>query len=395
MQKLGLTNAERKAFHTTLRSSHTRRIIVRVLDLDGSVRADLSDRVLDGEVVVDGHATVTRSLSLSLLDPRHTLNFDTDSPDDGALYADRMLEVVYSVYVPDLSDHVNVRVFTGPVTKLDRKGDVVDVEAQGKEALAMGEMWRPLVLKKGTPKTAAIRMILKQRAGETRFDLPDRSARLLKTASYDRWTKPWKAAKAIARSMDLQLFYDGRGVAILRHLPRRPVYTFNTGTGGEILSDVAISNTMEEVVNTVVVRGGKPKGAKEAIQVTAVADRKHPLSPWRLGRTIKDDDGTDVIIPRHHVERIEDGHIRSVKEARKRADRVLDDRLTSTVDVTLDVLPLPHLDPGDKVRVVTDDLSVAFRVWAFTIPLSAEGSPVMSLGYHKKTTINRRRIRRT
>lgn len=390
MQKLGLTNAERGVFHQTLRSSHTRRIIVRVLNLEGDIKADVSERVLDGEVVVDHNAEVTRSLTLSLLDPNHTLNFDTDSPDDGALFADRMLQVIYSVRVEGLTERVNVPVFTGPVTKLDRKGDVVDVEAQGKEALAMGAMWRPITLKKGMRKTTAIRTILEDRAGETRFDFLDldqlRNPGLPKARSYDRWTTPWEAAQRLARSMDLQLFYDGRGVATLRHLPRKPVYTFNDGTGGEILSDVAISNTMGDVINTVVVVGAKPKGAKEHVGAVVVADKSHPLSPWRLGRNG---------VPRHLVYRVSDTSIRTHERAKAKADRILKDRLLSTVDVTLDVLPIPHLDPGDIVRVVSGDIDVHFRLRQFTIPLGASGDPVMSLGYHKKTTANRRRIRRT
>lgn len=390
MQKLGLTNAERGVFHKALRSTHSRSIIVRVLNLDGDVKADISSRLLDGEVVVDNSAEVTRSLTLSLLDPNHTLNFDTDSPDDGALFADRMIQVVYSVRVDDLGDRVNVPVFTGPVTKLDRKGDVVDVEAQGKEALAMGAMWRPLTLKKGMRKVTAIRTILEDRAGESRFDfldLPnDHNPGLPKSRSYDRWTTPWQAAQRLARSLDLQLFYDGRGVATLRHLPRKPIYTFNTGTGGEILSDVAISNTMDDVVNTVVVVGGKPKGAKENVGAVAVADKAHPLSPWRLGRNG---------VARHLVYRVQDTSIRTHARAKAKADRILHDRLLSTVDVTLDVLPIPHLEPGDMVRVAADDIDVHFRLKQFTIPLGASGDPVMSVGYHKKTTANRRRIRRT
>lgn len=386
MQKMGLTAAERRAFHNVLRSAHTRRIRITVTDLDGDVQADLSDRLLDGQVIVDADAEVTRTATLSLLDPKHSLNFDTDSPDDGALFADRMIRIYYSVLVPSLGRHVSVVVFTGPITKLDRKGDVVDVEAQGKESLARGAIWRPLTLKRGTLKTDAIRTILKDRAGERRFALPDLKASLPKARSFDRWAEAWASAKSIARSMDRQLFYPGTGVATLRLIPRRPVWTFRTGTGGDVVSDVAISYLLADVKNTIVVRGGIPKGKKERVRFVAIANPKHPLSPQRLGRNG---------IERHLVEVIEDDSIRSEKEAETKARRILEDRLRAVVEATFDSLPIPHLDELDLVRVETGDTAVEFRLRRFSIPLgSGDPGPPMPVGYHKKTTVNRRRIRR-
>lgn len=389
MQKLGLTHAERSAYHKALRSDHVRRFKVRLLDLNGNLQADLSDRLLDGEVIVDGKAEVTRSLTLSLIDRKHSLGFDTDSPDDTAIYADRMLQVVYSVYVDSLARHVNVTIFTGPVTNLDRQGEVLELEAQGKESLAMGAMWRPLVLKKGLRKMAGIRTILAERAGETRFDMPDRDDRLKKTQSYDRYAKPWKAATHLAKSEDLQLFYDGRGVAVVRHLPETPIWTFRTGTGKDIVKPVEVAYTMEDVVNTIVVKGGKPKGAKENIQEIAVADGK--LSPRRLGRDIPDPDtpGQTIRVPRHLPEVIEAGHIDTHKKARAKAERVLRDRLRSVVDISFDALVLPHIDPGDLFQV--EGVEGDFRIWQYTIPLAADGDPTMAVGYTKNTHRRRRR----
>src|SRR5690606_33235533 len=99
MLTLGLTSNERRAFEEALRSSHTRKIEVEVLNLDGKRLSTISSQLLDGQVNVDLDADVSRSLTLSFLDPAHALNFDTDSPDDGAVYADRMLRVRYGVHV--------------------------------------------------------------------------------------------------------------------------------------------------------------------------------------------------------------------------------------------------------------------------------------------------------
>lgn len=382
MQRMGLTATEFAAYLDTLRSSHTKSIRVTVLDLDGDVRASITPRVLDGQVVVDTGGDVTRKLTMSFLDPRHTLNFDSDSPDDGALFADRMLQVEYTVYVPALDRHVSCPVFTGVITSLQRNGGVVDVEAEGKERLALGAAWRPYTVKKGTKKVEAIRSILDERAGETLFALPTLATRLPKTVSLGRMAQPWKIARRIASSMDRQLFYRGNGVCMLRRYPGTPLHTFKVGT--DVLGDVAVSYSMGDFVNVVEVIGGKPKGAKKRVRGIAVAPTSHPLSPARLGRNG---------VPRRLVLRVENDHIRSHAEANRKAKRILEDRLRQTVEVTFDALPMPHLEEGDLVRVQTPDSVVAFRLRQFSIPLTTDGDPVMSVGYLKRTRRYMKRAR--
>lgn len=385
MLTLGLTATERGAYERALRSSHVRRIDVDVLTLDGEVLSKIDPVLLGGQVNVDLDAEVTRSASLQFLDPRHALNFDTDSPDDGALYADRMIRVRYGIHVEELGRWVWCPVFVGPVTKLSRAGDVVQVEAQGKEALVRGAIWRPLTLKKGAKVTDAIRTLMRDRGGETRFDFPDLSQRLPKARSLDRLVEIWATARSLARGVNRQLFYDGAGRLVLRAFPGSVVYTFTSGTGGDVLSGLNVSYELGDVKNVVEVKGQPPKGKKERVRGVAVAPGAHPLNPARLGR--KD-------APRYLVESVEDSSIRTDKAARERAEAILEDRLREVVEVTFDSLPIPHLDPGDLVRVKTDELAVTFRVRQFSIPLSSDGAPVMPVGYLKKTTPNRRRIRR-
>lgn len=387
MRRLGLNADERTAYHRALRSSQQRRIRVAVLDLDGRQVGNISNRILDGQIVVDANATVTRMAMLQILDPRRTLDFDSNTPDDGALFADRMLRIHYSVFVAELDQWVSCPVFTGPVIKLDRNGDILAVEAHGKEHLAMGEMWRPLHLEKGTKKTDAIRTIL-ERTGETRFDIPDLKVRLPKPQSLGRFAVPWKVARKKANGMDRQLFYPGDGVCTLRRRPTTPVFTFTEGEDGEVVGDVAVSHTLDDLKNVVLVRGGKPKGAKRRVQAVAIADPSEPLSPnpdRGLGRNGQQ---------RYLVHRIDEDSIKSKREAQRKADRVLEDKLRQTVDVTFDSMPIPHLDAGDLVRVRTDEATWTFRLDRFTLPLGVEGDQTMAVGYLKKTGIDRRRIRR-
>lgn len=385
MLKLGLTATERGAYERALRSSHVRKIVVEVLDLDGTVLSSISPVFLGGQVNVDLDGEVTRSASLQFLDPNHALSFDTDSPDDGALYADRMVRVKYGVVVDSLKRTVWATVFVGPVTKLSRSGDVVQVEAQGKEALVKGVIWRPLTLKKGARVADAIRTLMRDRGGENRFDFPEVGTRLPKTRSLDRTAEIWATAVGLARSLNRQLFYNGEGVLVLRSYPGSVVYEFTTGTGGDVLSDVNVSYELGDVKNVVEVKGQPPKGKKGSVRGVATAPASHPLSPNRLGRKNA---------PRYLVETVEESSIRTDAAAAKRAQDLLEDRLREVVDVSFDALPIPHLDPGDLVRVKTDDFTGTFRLRQFTIPLSPDGSAVSSVGYLKRVTPTPRSKRR-
>lgn len=396
MDKAGLKGADLRAFHAALRGHHSIRVRVEVYNLRHEPMADLSDRLLDGQVNIDSTADITRSATVSFLDTGRTMDFSSDSPSNGALFANRMLRITYSVKVDSLDDWVNIPVFTGPVTKLDRADDIVNVEAQGKEHLAMGAAWEPMTVKKHTPKVDAIRRIMRERGGEDRFDLPDLHARLPKAASLGRESQPWQVARRIAHSMDKQLYYNGAGRLCLRDQPDNHVFTFSDGDGGEIMSPPQVAFDIENVRNVVWVKGGKPRAKRrenetrdefearqdkeKGIRAFEVAAHSHPLSPWRLGR----DDA-----PRYLLETIENEHIRSTKEANRVARRHLRHLLRQHLDVTLDVLPIPHLDVGDLVKLDSKDISAEFHLSQASIPLKHDG--VMSIGYLKRVSLSRRR----
>lgn len=391
MMTLGLSTSERRAYELALRGSHTRRIDVDVLNLNGDVLSTLAPVLIDGQVNVDMDAEVTRSATLTFLDPSHTLNFDTDSPDDGALYADRMIQIRYGVYVSALSRYVYATVFTGPVTGLAREGATVTVEAQGKEALVRGAIWEPLTLRKGLPVTAGLRALLRDRGGETRLSIPGiynrygRATTLPKTRSLDRFASIWETALGLAKGIDRQLFYNGAGVATLRAWPDAVSYTFAPGDGGSILSELSVSYQLEDLKNVAVVRGQPPTGKKGVVWGRAQAPKQHPLSPERLGRTNA---------PRYLVELREDSSIRTDADAQKLAVRILEKNLHEAVEVTFDSLPIPHLDPGDMVRVQTPGFTMMFRLRKFAIPLAPTGAPVMPVGYLKRLTPTSRAKRR-
>lgn len=386
MIPLGLSSSDELAFVAALNSTHSIHITVQLLDLNHNRIANLSPYLLDGQVDVDADAEVSRSAKISLFDPTRSLAIDSRSPSAGALHLDRMIRLVYSVKVPDLG-WVDCPVFCGPVTKVDRSNDVIDIEALGKEALAMNPIWRPITLRKGMNKVDAIRTIMEQRAGETRFTFPNLSGRLPKDVSLGRSSVAWSEAQRLARSLDRQLFYDGRGYLRLRREPTTHGFTFADGTGGNIETPVQISYDSSRIRNAVHVTAGNPPGKTKPISVFVTALPSHQLSPRRLGRTLND--GT--VIPRHLVETINEPSIRNEPEARRLAETRLKRLLLQHIEVQFDTFPIPHLEPGDRVRVKTRDFSTDFRLRQFSLPLGPEGS--MSVGYRKRVSVRKRRSR--
>jgi hypothetical protein len=386
-QNLGLSAAERNTFEDALRTHRQIRTSIDILDLDGKHRTSLDNRIVSGDVTVDVSAEITRSMSLTLWDPTHRLRMDSDSPGDGALYADKMIRAKYGVLVGGVG-WVDVPVFTGPIVSLSRDDATMTVEAQGKEAMGMTAAWQPLTIGKGVEKVDAIRRIMRERAGESKFDFPAGKAKMPKAFSLSREDMPWTAAQKIARGMDMQLFYDGSGRLRLRRPPERPAFSFNS----QVITTVPqVSFSTAEMKNAVRVTGrsmgvGKEDGGEdkqvptETMGGVAIAPRAHPLSPWRLGRN-----GDPWFIP----EFISDDTIKTNKEARALARRTLRDRLEQAVEISFDSLPIPHLDEGDLVRVRIEDEVMTTRLRSFGIPLTHDGT--MPIGYVRRVSRPRRR----
>jgi hypothetical protein len=377
---LGLSASGLAQLNTALASSHSISISVYVLNMAGAKMADLSQRFLDGQVNVNATADVTRSCTLSLLDPERSLQFDSDSPSDGAIYVDRMIQVNYSVRSPTMSQ-VTIPVFTGPLVKMARTDDVVNLEAQGKESLGMGMVWSPRTYTKGWRKVDVIMSILQTRAGETKFSFPELAEQLPGNYSIGRENTPWGVAKNVATGMGLHLFYDGRGVARLERYPQTSAFHFKTGDGGTVMTTPDVTYSTENLKNTILVKGAVPKGGKTPIEYAAFAPASHPLSPWRLGRNG---------IPRYLVEIIENSSVTSLATARELAERVLRDRLLQEVEVKFDALPIPHLEESDVVRVYTDEFNNAFRLNEFSIPLTTKG--LMSVGYRNRVSVQNSKL---
>ena len=277
MQHLGLSHAEFQAYLRALRSSHLTAYRTTLRTLDMKVIGSVKPQVLSGQVLGDRHGFghphgPQRRLLLSLLDPNNALGIDTDSPEDGALYYDRLVQVVQGMLVgAELAGWVWCPIFTGRPSRLQRTDDVVDIEADDPSVMGMGAAWKPYTLPKGTLKVDAIRRILEP----PRRCHPVHVPPLEGPAAPSRVAAPAHAPVGGGRA-DRAL--DGHaavlhrrrsgGVAAAAHGPAVHV---QHRPGGEITQPVATTDTMEGFANVWEVFGRNPKGPKK--RVRAVVDR--------------------------------------------------------------------------------------------------------------------------
>ena len=372
---MGLTSAELRAYHEALRAPTVlRRFRFGVYDMNDRPLTTLHPQAVDGQIVVNRRTTPSRLLTLTLVDPRFSTDFDPDSPGATGLHYTRQLRVSVGTFVPDLDEWVTCTPFYGPVRAFERDGDLVHVTGHGRDALGMGRLWVPMGRKKGTRKTDAIKALLDRFDGGHRRHIPNLPARLPAPLNLGRYVRPLPQARRLATSMNRQLFFDGPGYATLRAWPSRTVFTFDDYLTGPVKT----SRQLDGVINTVEVLGRKPRGHKNRVRAVATL---RPGGANMSAAALAPDGGGRVWL----VRTIKNDHVRSVKEARALAERTLDDASLNLVSIRFDSLPVYHLDEGDMVAVDGH----RFRLDEWTMPLHAgeggEDGPPMTVGYAKRT----------
>lgn len=378
MQRLGLTAAELRAYHDTLRSSHERRIVVQIQTLSGRVLRSQQVEVVDGGVTVDADAEVSRVLSMVFVDPSRSIRFETNDPAGVPLHRSRRIEVHYSVRVPALDRWVTAVPFSGPIWDFRRQGAEVTVVAHGMDRQGLGQQWSPRTFGKKSRKTRAIRTLLED-IGFEQMSIPDLKRTFPHRMTVGRMDEPLPKIRRVAKSLDRHLFIDGRGIPRMRAIPNRPVFTFDDRS---LLAEPSIRRTTEQLKNVAEVLGGKPRGSKRRVRAVAELRPNHPLSPESLafnGKRLR------------LVERVENPHLKTTADCRKRARRIRDERAKLPVEHGFECVPIPHLDELDLVRVVTDDGPVLIRMKQWSLPLGGSGAggsegPAMSVGSLKRVS---------
>lgn len=393
MRTLGLSASDQRRFIAGLAGSYAMRHRARILDLNENPVVNVTAALLDGQVDVQARSDVQRSATVRLFDPDGAIGLDSESPWGGSAAWRYLLHIDRDHVFPD-GWTVEAPIFHGPLVgrlTRDYRIGVIEVSAQGLEALGRRPVWRGRTWARGTRKRAIIRELL-EGCGFRVFSMPDDNDRLAERLTVQRKDLAWSSARKLAESMDLRLYVDGGGVCRLDHYPRRPVLRFRDGDGGLVTRLPERSDLLGEFANVVHFKGAKPRKGKagdkrDPVTYTAYAKPTHPLSRESLafhGRLAE------------VVDWIEDGQVGKRSKARDIAERALRDRLNGAVSVDLNwgSAPVPHLDPHDMVRVDTEEVSTNIRLLNWTLPIPGEGQTdvEMSCGVNRHVS-PRRRVR--
>ena len=383
-----LTPDQVTAYQDALVTSHRIRTLITLLDHNEAPVKGLIPQVLTGAVQVDATQAVTRSLSMTYLDPNHKLTFDSSSPSAGAFYADNFIQVSYGVETA--LGWVDVPVFTGPVTAFSRTGPEVTVEAQGKESLALDPhlVTQGYVIGKNSQVRDGILAVV-GRLGEKNTSLGMVAGRMTRHRTVGRGEEPWLVL--VGGSQDANgkplpgltskakdhpfLFYDGRGTLTAKGRGGPAKWDF---TEQQITSQPGYTYDVLDARNRVYVEGGTPKAhPKKHWTATAVLPASHPLSAQSLARNGR---------PRYLTTMAQSDSLKGDHACQLYANRMLSQLAHEGLTATFDTLPVPHLEELDPVRLVTQGYVFSFPLSSFSIPLTHD--QVMTVGAAGQATIS-------
>jgi hypothetical protein len=348
------------AFDTAVRDSHTTAIEAVVIDGDGN---ETPIDVVDGTVTLDQTAAVRGRCDITIVDDG-TLDLVPDSASSllapygneirlarGVTYPDGTTELVslgvfriQDAEITDAAGGMEIR-----VAGLDRAQRVIDARFE-----------EPYNVAAGTNYATAILDVIQAAYPDVEYDLTTTALTtpaLIAEEGGDRWQFAQDMATAIA----MRLYFDGDGV--LRLVPSvlsESVAEIVEGEGG-VLVEAGRRWTREGTFNRVIATG---ENTTETAPARGVATDDNPLSPtYYFGRFGK--------VPRFFPSPF----ITTDAQAESAAQKILDDELGTSEQVSFGSLVLPHLEPGDTVRVTRARAGIDEEhiVDAIAVPLGPTG----------------------
>lgn len=357
----------RDDYFAILRDSHNVRVRVIMMDTDHAILDYLTDRLIDGTVDIDAEGDVTRSLSMTLMDPDHDLNLDTFKHANGKPYYTTMFRISYDIKKFTDVDYVNVPIFTGPITSLDRDGGLLNIECASKEIMASEGLWSGRSWLAGTRKREVIKNGMQELFGENFFDMDQIASDLGHDWSLKRGDDAWERFQNLAKNMSCQLYYTGKGELRLRKRNLDPVFTF---TEQWLTSIPHVGYDLESVRNAVRVTGGRNVGDSANYWFSVTAQDSHPLSPYSLRRN-----GVRRYLPVF----IEDDSLKTIGETQEAAFTELHKGLVKSSNVEFAALVNPLLEEGDMISIWGGGYFGKTEFAEASIPLA--GDAEMSVGF--------------
>lgn len=326
------------AWDTAIRNSHQMRTEADVLYNGTAVLTGLN--IVDGGITYDRAASVLARCNLTLAEPTLLPGTTGDllSPYGyeiairrGVVYGNSTVETVpLGVFPIQKSDTDGVTLLR-TTTMFDRSQRIVDADFEDVYSVAAGTNYvtaiQSLILA-GVPSTVFS-------AVSTTFTTP--------ALTFAAFSGRWKAAQQMARSIGMEIFFDGYGTCVIRNEPdvrsTTPVWEISETVGATrgVLLGMKVSQTRDDVYNRVYVSA---QNAGNTAQYRGFATDTDPASPTYY-------DGPFGRKPREFKSAL----IGSQAQADQAAAAILASQLGLANSLDLDSVPNPALEAGDVVRV--------------------------------------------
>lgn len=370
MQPIGTAELV-KAYHERLLGHHDATIEVQVLDLNEKVLG--SAQLVDGQVNIQPDSLIRRTASVQLIDPDRKLGLDGDTPwQQMPVSAKRLVRVRHTLEVPGY-DAVTVTPIVGAVASGQRDGALVTVELQDKAFLAsFGAL--PFCAPKGANAVGAIRSILAQRCGETKFRLPTGVRTRLPWSVNVGWSNeasPWIACQRIATLLGMQLFYSCDGYATLRETPTQPVITLDEDALTQLPTGASDFLPVVNYARVTVGQSFRVARLKAADDLSAEQLARNGVPGYRPAvDSLEAPQKPGKKAKRKEIYEYNQKLASVLGSAQQRANTMIHRQDES---VTWASVPLFHLDADDPIRLKTDLGTTTVRLSTASIPLGTGG----------------------
>jgi hypothetical protein len=351
-------------FLAAMKRSHSLALRAELLDNAGNVQRTFD--VLSGSVTADAGRSVRRTCDAALADPDGAL---TPGELDDLFAPGQEVKLYRGLHLPTGPELVPQGVFRIGKASVRDTGDRLSVALTGKdrsETIRRARFTDTYVITEGTNVADAIRTLISGRTGISRFNFmltSHTTPRIVAQAGDD----PWELAESLARNIGGILFFDRDGIPTLRPEPDSSASSALTlAEGAEaMLSDVESTLDESKTYNHVIVTG---ESTDNAAPIRAEAQDDDPDSSTYVGGGFGD-------VPYFYTSRM----IYTQAQAQDVADATLRRVLRLSRKVTATILPAPHLDADDVVKVTRARAKVARSVMVRRTKLSLSATETMTV----------------
>jgi hypothetical protein len=349
--------ASSERFAASIVSSHDVYTRCDVLDKTGQLIVATLD-VVGGSVSVDTSRKTRRQTSITLQDPTGNLVPD-EVTDLLQTYSGYQLQLWRGISWRDgTHEEFPLGTFDPSNPKINDTGDSLEIslDAYDHSKYISRVRWiTPYVVPSGGNVATVIRDALETRMPGLQYNFqPTNSTVPGATLGTSADNDPWDDLTKIAASDGMELFFDARGVVVLRDIPDPEndliVRTFDDGEDSVVTSFRRENDASKMYTGVIVYSEGSE--ITEPIRVEV----------WRQD--------TDLRIPYFFPT----GLIQTVEQATKTGESLLRTVGRAEFAVEMTAIPDPRLEDGDVVRITRDRarLDDAFVVSGITMPLDAD-----------------------